>query len=64
MTSSDFKTGELPHLSTFVRVAELGSFTATAAELGMSQAAVSQRIALLEKELTVSLFDRGAGGSA
>ncbi len=59
--SSELKKSELPHLSTFVRVAELGSFTATAAELGMSQAAVSQRIALLEKELSVSLFDRGAG---
>jgi DNA-binding transcriptional LysR family regulator len=52
---------ELPHLSTFVRAAEQGSFTATAADLGITQAAVSQRIAMLEKELRVSLFARRAG---
>jgi len=52
---------ELPHLSTFVRAAEQGSFTAAASQLGITQAAVSQRIAVLEKELRVSLFDRGAG---
>src|SRR5207249_1353587 len=58
---ADFKTKELPHLGTFVTSAELGSFTATGAELGMTQAAVSQRIAALEKELSVSLFDRRSG---
>jgi DNA-binding transcriptional LysR family regulator len=52
---------ELPHLSTFVRAAEQGSFTAAAAGLGLSQAAVSQRIAALEGELRRSLFDRRAG---
>jgi DNA-binding transcriptional LysR family regulator len=52
---------ELPHLSTFARAAERGSFTAAAAELGITQAAVSQRIASLEAELRVSLFDRRAG---
>jgi DNA-binding transcriptional LysR family regulator len=52
---------ELPHLSTFVRAAEQGSFTAAATELGVTQAAVSQRIAVLEKELHISLFDRRAG---
>ncbi|MGO9466573.1 MAG: selenium metabolism-associated LysR family transcriptional regulator [Isosphaeraceae bacterium] len=52
---------ELPHLSTFVRAAEQGSFTTAASELGITQAAVSQRIAILEKELRVSLFDRRAG---
>src|SRR5262249_27982382 len=41
--------------------AELGSFTATASALGMTQAAVSQRIAGLERELSVSLFERRAG---
>jgi DNA-binding transcriptional LysR family regulator len=44
-----------------VRAAEQGSFTAAAADLGITQAAVSQRIAILEKELRVSLFDRRAG---
>ncbi len=54
-------TRELPHLPTFVRAAERGSFTIAAAELGITQSAVSQRIAALEKELRVSLFDRRAG---
>src|SRR5438270_3209814 len=53
--------GELPHLTTFVRAAEQGSFTAAAADLGVSQAAVSQRMARLEQQLRVSLFDRRAG---
>ncbi len=52
---------ELPHLPTFVRAAEQGSFTAAASQLGITQAAVSQRMAILEKELRVSLFDRRAG---
>lgn len=52
---------ELPHLSTFVRAAERGSFTDAAADLGVTQAAVSQRIAALEKELRLSLFNRRAG---
>jgi DNA-binding transcriptional LysR family regulator len=52
---------ELPHLSTFAEAAEQGSFTAAAAVLGITQAAVSQRIATLEGELRVSLFDRRAG---
>src|SRR5262249_58201543 len=41
--------------------AEQRGFTAAAADLGITQAAVSQRIAALEKELRVSLFDRRAG---
>jgi len=52
---------ELPHLSTFIRAAEQASFTAAASQLGITQAAVSQRIAVLEKELRVSLFNRQAG---
>ncbi|MGC8644414.1 MAG: selenium metabolism-associated LysR family transcriptional regulator [Isosphaeraceae bacterium] len=63
MSHSSSLTGreELPHLSTFVRVAEQGSFTAAAAALGITQAAVSQRIAVLEKELRLALFDRQTG---
>jgi DNA-binding transcriptional LysR family regulator len=52
----DFK--ELPHLPTFATVVEQGSFTAAAAALGITQAAVSQRIAALEQELRIALFDR------
>jgi LysR family transcriptional regulator, low CO2-responsive transcriptional regulator len=59
LADSDF--AELPHLATFAAVAERGGFTAAAADLGVTQAAVSQRIAVLERELHVSLFDRRAG---
>src|SRR5439155_25241889 len=52
---------ELPHLTTFARAAERGSFTDAAADLGVTQASVSQRIAALERELRVSLFNRRAG---
>lgn len=52
---------ELPHLATFVKAAEHGSFTSAAADLGITQAAVSQRIAALEGEVRNSLFDRRAG---
>lgn len=52
---------ELPNLETFSYVAEAGSFTAAAESLGISQAAVSQRISLLEKDLGTALFDRRAG---
>lgn len=59
--SGRFRRTELPHLGTFVKCAELGSFTAAAAALGMTQAAVSQRIARLESDLSQSLFERRAG---
>lgn len=59
--SADLGREELPHLATFAAVAERGGFTAAAADLGITQAAVSQRIASLERELRVSLFDRRAG---
>jgi DNA-binding transcriptional LysR family regulator len=54
-------SGELPHLGTFLKAAELQSFTAAAVELGVTQAAVSQRISTLERELRSSLFNRRAG---
>jgi DNA-binding transcriptional LysR family regulator len=52
---------QLPHLETFARAAELGSFTAAARALRLTQAAVSQRIAALEQELGVPLFRRTGG---
>ncbi|MSR54412.1 MAG: LysR family transcriptional regulator [Gemmataceae bacterium] len=52
----------LPHLDTFVHAAERGGFTVAARHLGITQAAVSQRIQQLEKTLGVSLFRRQAGG--
>ena len=52
---------EPPNLETFAEAAERGSFTATARQLRISQAAVSQRIQQLETLLGVSLFRREGG---
>jgi DNA-binding transcriptional LysR family regulator len=52
---------QLPHLETFARAAELSSFTAAARACGLTQAAVSQRVAALEQELGVALFSRQGG---
>lgn len=51
----------LPHLETFVEAAERSSFTAAARRLGVTQAAVSQRVQVLECELGVPLFRRTGG---
>ena len=48
-------------LRVFLRVAELGSFTAAAKALGITQPAVSQHIAELEKFAGGQLFERGRG---
>jgi len=48
-------------LRIFERVAELGSFTAAAKALGVSQPAVSQHISELEKSVGGALFERGRG---
>ncbi|TDO51440.1 DNA-binding transcriptional LysR family regulator [Kribbella sp. VKM Ac-2527] len=45
-------------LRTFVAVAECGSFSAAAAELGYTQSAVSQQIAALESNLGTALLHR------
>src|SRR5471030_1160361 len=52
---------QLPHLETFIRAAELSSFTAAARGLGLTQAAVSQRIQALELVLKGPLFQRQGG---
>jgi len=51
----------LPYLETFAKVAEHSSFTAAAKELGLTQAAVSQRVAALEQALRTALFERHGG---
>ena len=51
----------LPHLETFSKAAELSSFTGAAKALGLTQAAVSQRIQALEKTLGKPLFQRRGG---
>jgi len=52
---------QLPHLGTFSRAAELGSFTGAAKALRLTQAAVSQRVGALEKALGKPLFKRQGG---
>jgi DNA-binding transcriptional LysR family regulator len=53
--------GELPYLGTFSVAAELSSFSEASRALGLTQAAVSQRIHALENALDTSLFDRRGG---
>lgn len=51
----------LPHLETFCKAAELSNFTGAGKALGLTQAAVSQRIQLLEASLGKPLFQRRGG---
>jgi DNA-binding transcriptional LysR family regulator len=46
------------HLKAFLLVAETGSFSLAAEKLHLTQPAVSKRVAQLEQQLNVSLFDR------
>ena len=49
---------ELKNLITFIHVAELGSFTRAAEQLGYSQSTISFQIKQLEEELDCLLFER------
>lgn len=53
---------ELRRLSYFIAVAEEGSFRGAATALHVSQPPLTRQIQLLEEELGVSLFQRGARG--
>ena len=55
---------QLQRLAVFEAVGRLGSFTAAAAELGMSQPAVSKQIKALEGSLRTALVDRGTNRSS
>lgn len=57
----DIEDVQLPHVETFAKAAALCNFTGAAKVLGLTQAAVSQRIAALEKALNKSLFHRRGG---
>ena len=49
---------ELRTIQTFLKVAELHSFSKAAAQLGYSQSTVTIHVQQLEKELQLQLFDR------
>lgn len=51
---------DIPALKAFLSVAEHGSFSTAAQALHLTQPAISKRIALLEEQLGVRLFDRVA----
>jgi len=53
---------ELQRLRSFVEAARLGSFAAAAQALGYTPPAVSQHVALLEREMGCELLVRGARG--
>lgn len=54
---------DLKQLESFVRVAELGSFTRAAAALNVAQPALSRQVRLLEVELRQSLLVRNGRGA-
>lgn len=49
---------KLSAIQAFVRVAEAGSFSAVAKELGTTQSSVSKSVAALEKDLGTQLLAR------
>jgi len=49
---------DLANLNAFIAIAETGSFSLAAERLHLTQPAVSKRIAALESQLDVRLFDR------
>jgi DNA-binding transcriptional LysR family regulator len=49
-------------LTAFDAVARLGSFSAAAAELALTQGAISRQVAALEDQLGIALFDRNSRG--
>jgi DNA-binding transcriptional LysR family regulator len=54
---------DLDAVRTFVAVADAGQFSEAAAELSVTQQAVSKRVAALEQDLGVRLFTRTARGA-
>ena len=50
----------LANLESFIRSANCGSFSAAARQLGVTPAAASRNVAMLERNLRVRLFQRGS----
>ncbi|MET0373191.1 MAG: LysR family transcriptional regulator [Rhizorhabdus sp.] len=55
---------DMKRLGYFAQVAELGSLLRTSERLGITQPSLSRQVRLLEEELGVTLFRRGARGMA
>ena len=55
---------EIRTIATFVRIAELKSFSRAARQLGYSQSAVTMQMKQLEEEFQVPLFERVGKGIA
>ncbi len=62
-SNSDWTSVSLSDLRAVAAVAETGSFRRAASALTVGQSAVSRRVAKLEDELGVSLFERHSDGS-
>lgn len=50
----------LANIESFIRSAECGSFSAAARRLGVTPAAVSRNVAMLDRNLGVRLFQRSS----
>lgn len=61
MTANDWAPVELRHLLALRAVARSGSFSRAAEELGYTQSAISQQIAMLERIVGLPLFQRRGG---
>jgi DNA-binding transcriptional LysR family regulator len=61
MSANDWASIELRHLLALRAVARTGSFSRAAVELGYTQSAISQQIAMLERFVGQPLFERRGG---
>lgn len=61
MSANDWASIELRHLLALRAVARTGSFSRAAEELGYTQSAISQQIAMLERFVGLPLFERRGG---